>query len=130
MSDTTEIPYPPTTEPYAAFSIEEEEASGMEPADLPEWVEFQGRDEGNLLPYQSILSIRHTALETGDWRITFTSPGTVILVEGRHLGELVHGLKSRTVGFIREFDPQRWPQPDHKEAIVTGLTVTTNQKEF
>lgn len=123
MSDTTEIPRPPTAEPYVAFGVEAEEAADMEPGDLLEWVEFQGRDESNALPYHGIMSIRHTALDTGDWFITVTSPGAAILVEGRYLHELVRGLKNHAVGFIREFDPQRWPQPAEGEAVVMRISL-------
>ena len=119
MSDRAENPSPQIrlvadNDLYAPF--------GAEHGDTLEWVEFQMREESLALPYHGITSIRRTALQSGDWFVTVVTPSNAVLVEGRHLGELIRGLRSRAIGFIQEFDPQRWPQPAEEEAVVMRLT--------
>lgn len=89
----------------------------------PDFLDVEGRDgSGELLPYRAILSIAYTALQGGAWLVTLTSPGHAVLIEGRHLGELVKRLKLGDVDTIHEFDPQRWPQPPDSEPIVLRAT--------
>ena len=93
-----------------------------------DFLDVQGRDGGGvLLPYRAVLSVAYTALPGGVWQVQLTTPGQALLIEGRHLGELVKRIQIGDVDAIHEFDPARWPEPAETEAVVTALSLTTAQ---
>lgn len=91
--------------------------------DRPVFLDVEGRDgSGQLLPYRALLSVAYTGFKNGVWLVTLTTPGHAVLIEGRHLREMVRRLKLNDVEAIHEFDPQRWPEPPDSEPIVVRTT--------
>jgi hypothetical protein len=54
----------------------------------------------------------------------------VVMVKGRNLYDLAQQLVMEKIGWIQEFDPQRWPKPDPDQPVIDSIEYTTRVTSF
>lgn len=60
---------------------------------------------------------------TGDRLVSLVCTAFAVTLEGRNLGELRTRLKTRTIDYVQEFDPARWPEPPGGGPVIDRIDI-------
>lgn len=103
------------------------------PAEPEEYVAFAAKDRSIYLeirpvrpPYQSprnhlLVNVAHDGPFGTNFLITYTTMS--VLVRGRNLQEVVFAIQNDMGGYIREFDPNKWPEPKNDKPFIESIEI-------